>query len=1015
MKKKILLLFALAMSIASAYGQEQNVTGTVTDAGAPLPGVTVIVKGTTQGTITDLDGNYSLNTSSDAVLQFSFIGYTSQEIAVGNQSTINIAMEQDSEQLEEVTVMGYAKQDQSSNVTSVEKVTDIVTPNVANSLQGKAAGVSMTAPSGQPGAKPTIRIRGVGSISSSQEPLYVIDGMIIDNTDIVGANQQSERDPMSLLNPEDIEDVKILTDAAATALYGARASNGVIVVTTKSGVEGKTQFNLNVSAGVAELYQGNYEPMRAKDFIEFQKYGDVDINGDPFTTDTDWINEAFRKGAVQNYQLTASGGTEKTKHYVSLGYYNQDGILKGSDFERYSARVNMDNQVNDRLSYSIKTDISYIVQNDASDGALFSSPLMTTYMYPAIIAPYAKSGDLKRSVDGNTYLNPFLTADESGYDNYYYSIGANFLSDLKYNYRRTKSFNAGLQGNVKYEIGKGFAIKSNNAVRIQNTRYDYYTAPISYDGFNGPNAANGSVSNTSAFSSLITSTNLLTYSNSFGDHTVDAIGGVELQKYDASNQYGYGAGVPLTVDNLGSASSGFSNDGYQTQYRFFSFLSQVQYNYLGKYYVSGSYRRDGSSRFGKENQYGNFWSAGGSWILSNEDFLSTSDLITNAKIRGSIGTTGNAGIGNYAAMGLYGYTFYNTSSAAVIEQVENPDLTWEQKLKANIGFDITFIDKVSLSVDFYNEQTSDLLMQVPTAGMTGFANVYQNVGEMRNRGIEFTINSTNIDKNGFLWTTNLNMSFNQNEVTKLYNGQRIEYSRQVIEEGKPLNAFFIQEWAGANPENGKPSWYLNREPTQDELDKNQVFKQHDGRYATSYYSKAEKVDVGDPYPDFSGGFTNNLSYKGFDFSFMFTFSVGNDIFNSGRRYMDQDQSAINGGNYYSQMKIAKDDRWTKKGDIASRPLIDQAGDDGWGNVNSSRYMEDGSYLQLRNITLGYTLPKQTIGNIGLSNLRVYTSFQNLFTVSNYTGYSPTTVDNTGVAFFDYPDGRTYTFGINCSF
>lgn len=1012
------------MTIVSTFAQDRTVSGVVSEAGQPLPGVTVVIKGTSKGTITDLDGKYQLSISDNATLIFSFVGYSAQEVVVGTKSTINVGLEQDAEQLDEVTVIGYAKQDQSSNVTAIENVTDIVTPNIANSIQGKSAGVQMNAPTGQPGSKPVIRIRGVGSISSSNDPLYVIDGMIIDNTDVINANQQSQRDPMSMINPEDIEDIKILTDAAATVLYGSRGSNGVILVTTKSGSAGKTKFNFNAQTGVSQLYQGNYKPMRTEEFVKFQKYGFTDADGNldpsrdflgnPWETDTDWVNEAFRNGKMQSYQLTASGGNEKTQHYVSAGYYDQEGILKGSDFERFSARVNIDNQANDRLSFSVKADVSYIVQNDASSGSLFSSPLMTTYMYPSLISPYTKGGQLKRSVDGNTALNPFLTPEEAQYDNYYYAIGANFLNDLQYNYRRTKSFNTGLQGNVKYDIGGGFGVKSNNSVRVQSSRFNYYTAPISYDGFNGLGEANGSVSATGAFNSLVTSTNLMTYDNSFGDHTFNAIAGFELQKYDADNLSGYGSGVPLTVDNLGSTSTGYSVGGYQTQYRFFSFLSQAQYNYKGKYYASASFRRDGSSRFGANNRYGNFWSVGGSWILSNEDFLSSSSLITNAKVRGSVGTTGNAGIGNYAAMGLYGYTQYNGSSAAVLQQLANPDLTWEKKLKSNIGFDVSFIERFTLSVDLYNEITSDLLMEVPTSVVTGFSSIYQNVGEMRNRGIELTLNTTNVSTKDFTWNTNFNISINENEVTKLYDGKRIEYSTQVIEEGKPLYAFHMQEWAGANPENGQPSWYLNREPSAEELSSGEVFKQNDGRYATSTYNIAEKADVGSPYPTFTGGLTNTLQYKGFDMSFMFTFGLGNEIYNSARRYMDQDRSSLM-GNFYSQMAIAGESRWEKEGDIAERPLIDTPGNDAWGNVHSSRYIESGNYLQLRNLTFGYSLGERPTKALGISKLRLYSSFQNLFTVSNYSGYSPTNVDATGIAFFDYPEGSVYSFGLNCTF
>ncbi|MBB6462762.1 SusC/RagA family TonB-linked outer membrane protein [Flammeovirga kamogawensis] len=1002
MNKRLLSLIVLTFAlIVSAFAQERTVSGIVSEAGQPLPGVTVVVKGTTLGTITDLNGKFSVSVSEDASLIFSFVGYTTQELKVGQRTTFNVTLEQDAEQLEEVTVMGYAKKDMASSTPEIENVTDIVTPNVANSLQGKAAGVNINASSGQPGSKSNIVIRGVGSVNASSDPLYVIDGVIQTSSDIIEANQQGERDPLANLNPEDIKDIKILKDAAATALYGARAANGVILVTTKGGSQGKTQITLSTKQGVSSVYKGNSKRMNGDQYVDARSrslansYGGdpadyiKDVNG--VTTDdagnhsysnTDWGDHSFRQGKTSSYEVSMRGGDEKTKFMVSGGYYNQEGILVGSDFERYSARFNIDHKFNDKLDIQFIGNASYIDQLDASSGNLFSSPLLGTYMSAPTVNPFNEDGSPRDWLDDNP-------------------IAANFVHDVDLNPRRTKSTTGQLIGKLNYRITDWLTFRQTNAVNVEDVKYGYYTSSLSYDG----RSSGGSKSNSWGVSSTLTNTSILSFDKTFNNvHNVSAIAGFEYQSNKVTGISAYGEGMPSSLQNLDNAAKPVSMGGYETEYRFMSFLGQAQYNYDGKYYATASYRRDGSSKFSANNKWGDFYSASASWYISREDFLNGNTILTDAKLRSSYGVTGNAEIDNFEARGLYAYSSYNNASAAYFKQLSNPDLTWEKRKKFNVGADVTFIDRITLNVDYYIEDSDDLLLNQQLSGTTGFASARRNIGAMRNSGWEFQLNTQNI-RGEFTWNTNFNISLNKNEVTRLDNDQDIQINTmQVARVGSAMRTFFLREWAGADPTTGKPSWFAN--DGEDHTGKAGYFMK-DGKWATTSYGAAERTEHGNPYPTAVGGMTNNFAYKGFDFSFFLTYSVGGKIYNSTRRYTDTD--AIYPYNMLESAYTAN--RWEKEGDISDNPGWGMAG----GQQHSTRFLEDGGYLALRNVTLGYTLPSNVVKKAKLSNVRIYASAQNLWILSDYKGFTPTTVDPTGINFFEYPEGKVFTGGLTVSF
>ncbi|GJM63734.1 TonB-dependent receptor [Persicobacter diffluens] len=1002
MRNQLLMtLLAVCFSL-SAYAQ-QLVKGTVMegDTGEGLIGANVVIKGTTIGTVTDFEGGYTLEVpNGDAILVYSFVGMQEQEVLVGNQTQIDITLGADAEQLDDVVIVGYTKKDEASPVQTIGVVTDIVTPNVTNALQGKATGVSVSTSTGQPGAKNNIRIRGVGSITASTDPLYVIDGVIINTDDMVQANQQAQRDPMSNINPDDIEDVKVLKDAAATALYGSRAANGVILITTKRGAVGKTQFSASVQEGVSVVNYGNMDMMDLNQYRDYRTAMAGGVEYDPAGWDGnsyDWFDLAFQPGRTSNYQLSAQGGNDKTKFFASVGYFNQEGIVKGSDFERFSMRMNVDNQVNDRVSFTLGTDLSYITQNNASNGNLYSSPLMAGYMQIPFVSPYDASGNLRPILDASSGV----TGQGST---------ANFLYDLNHNYRRMNSLNGGLMGRLNVDIYEGLSFSSTNSARFEYVNNRYFVDGTTYDG----SATNGSLNNTDAFNMTLTSTNTFNYETSFGLHNLNVLAGWEAQSNDRSVTGAYGENLPSGIEAPDGIAMNQGITGWLEQYRFLSMLSQVQYNYDNKYFASVSYRRDGSSRFAPENRWGNFWSVAGAWDIAKEDFMASTKF-DQLKLRASVGTTGNANLGiglnplsrDYAYRPLYAFNQYNGNPAAYWTQLGNEDLTWEKRLKSSIGVDFGFNGWLSGGLDFYHETSSDLLMQTPVSATTGFVTQTANVGEMVNKGVELNFTTQNMQRDDFTWSTSVNLTHNVNEVTRLYGGQDILVGAvNIVREGLPVNSFYLPEYAGANPNNGQSSWFVNDPSvTPENMGENMYVDPRTGRVATTSYGEAEYTDLGDPYPWLQGAITNDLRYRQFDLSFMFTFSVGGSIYNSTGRFVDSDNRTSN------QHVRAMEDRWTQPGDIAYRPALNDVA----GANHSSRYLENGSYLSLRNITLGYNLPNHIVENWRVGGVRFFVQAQNLFTISSYSGFTPITAGGDGINFFEYPEGRIFTGGVTVKF
>ncbi|EMR04435.1 Outer membrane cobalamin receptor protein [Cesiribacter andamanensis AMV16] len=828
-------------------------------------------------------------------------------------------------------------------------------------------------------------MRGVGSITAGSQPLYVIDGVIVNSGDLSRGTPTT--DVLANINPSDIESVNILKDAAATALYGARAANGVIVITTKRGTSGKTKFTLGAQYGVTKRTNQNFDVLSSPQLVAYDRqllanagYSEAVLDAQrPLSladTDFNWLDAGFRTGKTNNYELSAAGGNEKTRFFLSGGYFDQEGILINSDFKRYSGRINVDHFATDRLSFGVNLNLSYTDQLSASPGNQFNSPLLGGLSMVPFLTPV------------NPDTDELWVGSEPGFSRSF--TRNNFVRNTPLNPRDYNNLRTLGNVNARYEILKDMlAFRAKFGLDYNNIGEFSYTDPTTPDGL----ASKGRALYISTDDYTLTSQLLLDFNRSFGDHNVSAIGGYEYQnnRYETINATGTGFADGY-LKTLQSAAVPESISGFNTEYSFVSYLSQVSYDFDRKYYLTGSIRRDGSSRFGANNRWANFWSVGGSWVFSNEAFMDAAPWLSLGKIRGSYGTAGNASIGNFEALGLYSFAgAYNGTPGSTPSQLANPDLTWEENVSYNVGVDLGLIkNRVNFTAEWYNRDSEQLLLNAPISSTSGFTSISRNVGAVRNRGWEFVLNTVNF-QGDFTWTTDFNISFNKNEVLALNNDQAITGTLQRTAVGSPINTFYLRDYAGADPETGAPRW-----------------RTEEGGF-TSTYAQAPRFEMGSPNPDYFGGLTNNLSYKGVGLSFFFYFSQGGKIYDDTGRILDAD------GTYYGLNQYARtiEDRWEQPGDIAWRPQARYGGNRNASSA-SSRYLQDGSYVRLRNVTLSYTLPQSLLSNSAFSNVRIYAQGQNLWTKTNYEGFDPEMAVN-GVEFFRYPVGRVATFGLEIGF
>jgi TonB-linked SusC/RagA family outer membrane protein len=954
-----------------------TITGIVTDAkqGDGLPGVNIILKGTSTGTSTNKDGRYILSLpDADGTLVFSYIGFTKQEIPVQGRSQIDVRLVEEAKALSEVVVIGYSTKQLSQLSSSVAVVTgkqlnDVTSNNTTSLLQGKAPGVIVSNASGDPNATPTIVVRGSSSISAGSGPLYVVDG-------IIGGNA----------NPSDVESITILKDAAATGLYGSRAANGVIIITTKSGKSGKTRIDFNATTGFNNATTGNFKVMNSQQLYVYEKRFypadrfDKEVPVGITQQSTNWQDLAFRTGLTQNYVLSLSGGTDKTRFYIAGNYYNEEGTLRHNGAKRYNLRANITQNINERLKLNFK--LNARLSQQQSDPAGLDGALYGAYNNMPWDNPYLADGSPKKGTEGGWYGRE----------------QENFLHGWQYNLNQANG--SGLDGdlNLDYTILPNLTFSSYNRVGYAITRSEVYYDIRAKAGKGLGRLTDGFIDNLS----LITS-NRLRYDKNFGKHGISALAVAEAEKNKLQNNAATGEGFAPGLHVMNTASRILSATGSINENSFSKGLVQLDYNYDNKYFAVGSYINESSSRFGANNRSGKFYTLGASWILSNERFLNIPTFFDLLKIRASYGVTGNAEIGNYQSLGLYSFASqYAGNSGAYPFQMDNKDLTWEKAKSLNVGVDVGLFKRLMLNVDVYNKTTDGLLLNVELPYTTGFGSVIRNVGAIRNRGLELNLTSVNLTGR-LKWETGFNIAFNHSKVLTLDQGKDIRQGNLIISEGQELFTWNMRKWMGVDPATGDPLWEKITAGTNGE----QI------RATTNSYSDATQQNVGSASPDFTGGLSNTLTYKGFTLFAFFNFVSGNKIYHTSRQLFDSD------GAYYSYNSMILADgwnRWEKPGDIATHPKPVFGGNKN-SNQASSRYLEDGSYIRLRNISLSYQLPDGIAKKIRSENVKVFVSGDNLLTFSKFSGMDPEVVlgASGGTSSIKYPISKKILFGINIGF
>ncbi|NRB62567.1 MAG: SusC/RagA family TonB-linked outer membrane protein [Saprospiraceae bacterium] len=808
MKKLSLVLMLVIASMATLMAQ-RTIQGTVSDEnGEALIGATVLVQGTSTGAVTDIDGNYAITLpDGGTVLIFSYTGYASQEVTVGASNVVDINLEPSVEQLQEIIVTGYSEVEAKKLVSSVavvdeKEISNVALTDVNQIIQGRAAGVLTTAGTGQPGAAIDIRVRGTGSITAGRSPLYVIDGVIVEQGNFTSVGGQGS-DALANINPNDIANVTVLKDASALALYGSRGANGVVLITTKRGIAGKSQITAKVQYGLTSPTGAtDFDVMTAEEVLEYERtiLTNSGFDADQFRPTSlldqtfDWVEAAFRTGQTTNLELQARGGNDKTKFFVSGGYFDQQGTLIESAFNRLSLRSNIDHRASDKLSFSLNVNGSYAQNLNATAGNRFASPLLGVFTNSPLNAyPFQEDGS-------------YFTGAEAGWGGVFPD---NFLYSLPLNSVNTNTLRVITKLQADYNILENLKFTQVANVDFLTTKENRFFDPTTNDGSD----TDGQIDNYFNENISVTSQSLLKYFTTIGDkNNIDALAGFEYQEVDRENFLANGTGLASgQLQTLNSAANPQGVGGFRDEYAFVSVLGQLNYNYDDRYFFTSVIRRDGSSRFGANNRFATFGSVGASWLLSEENFLAGIDILSDLRLRASYGITANAAIGNFESLELYGFgNNYQDTPGSSPTQIANPDLTWETSNNMNIGLDFGLLkNRVSGTVEYYRREGVDLLLNVPVSRTSGFNTATRNIGRIENKGIEVTLSLAPVVASrpgGFTWNIDANFSANKNQILELPGGEDILNGSQVYSEGRPIRTFFMETWAGVNPADGTPLW-----------------------------------------------------------------------------------------------------------------------------------------------------------------------------------------------------------------
>jgi TonB-linked SusC/RagA family outer membrane protein len=1015
------VLFSGTPFLLQAQTKEVVLTGRITDAknNDPLAGVVVHIKGTTHQVLTDEKGNFKFITGQQVplVYELSYVGFKSKEVSITNYDFTQITLDNNNKGLSEVVVVGYGTQrrsDITGSIASVPKgLLSIPATSFDNLLQGGVSGVSVTQSSAQPGATSTIRIRGGNSITFGNDPLYVIDGFISYNNNALsnsGAATGSKVSALATINPSDIESIEILKDASATAIYGSRGANGVVIVTTRRGKKGVDEVNYSgyfgsqsaskkLSLLTGSRWASLVNDINLSDGVS-KTYSDSAVNA--FGKGSDWQSAGLRTAPVQNHELSVSGGDEKSRYLISGNYYNQDGVVLNTNFIRYSGRLNYERNVSDNFKIGTNIFVSKSVQNGLAGAAITSiSPASAwaTLLQTVPIVPIKNANGTYNTV------NPYITTP------------TNPIQDITNTTNETNITRTLGNLYLEYKILNGLTLKVTGGVDLFNTKQNYYAPTNTSAGYaSGGFASVGTVSATSWLNE-----NTLTYDHSIQDkHFFTVLAGYTTQSQNDESAVASAQKFPndlTSYNNLAYGATAVLPSSNSHSSTLNSFLGRISYSYLHKYNITISERADGASVLGTNNKWGYFPSVGVSWNASQEDFFKPlSETINNLKIRASAGQTGNSNVPPYsslAALTPTNYYFNNTLVTGIAPiQLANPDLKWETTTQYDAGLDVSlFKSRISLIFDAYYKKTTDLLLNVPFPLYTGYASVLENVGSVENKGIEISLNADVIRSKDFIWHANLVFAKNENKILSLGKGTQNftptaptgQQSPVIVQVGLPLGTFWGYSTNGLltadNIAKGVP--LLTGVPQ----------KVGDRRYVAlnghTSVTSSDKHNLGSSQPKFTYGFSNTISYKGFDLSFLLQGSYGNKLFNQFEQIAEKPTLALNAAGTLAN-------RWTVDNPNGLNPRA----------TNSpvpqviDRYVEDASYLRLKNLTLGYNLPKEWISKIHLKQFRVYVGAQNLFTITHYTGYDPEANyfdgDNTkqGIDFGVYPAVRTYLVGVN---
>ncbi|TDN37392.1 TonB-dependent receptor [Hymenobacter sp. UV11] len=1014
----------LVMAALPALAQTQVVNGRVTGTdGSPVPGATIVERGTTNGVTSNADGGFSLSVKPGSTLVISSVGFAAQTIPVSGRSRFDVVLQNSTTDLAEAVVVGYGTQTKADLTGSVAQLTskdvgDQPVQSFEQSIQGKAAGVFIENSSGKLGQGIRVRVRGVSSISGSSQPLYVVDGVpvVADNL----SSTTAATNPIADINPNDIESISVLKDASSSAIYGSRATNGVVLITTKRGKAGGTRFNVGIQGGFNE-------PTHKRDFLNSQEYvmlltealvnrgttfavpaniatrlsGYAGGVADPLTYDTNWQDQVLQRAGFQQYDLNASGGTEKTRFYFSGQYSKQKGIIVSNQYERIASRFNLDHQATDRLSFGLNLTATRSVNNRLPNDNAFSTPMQIVALAPITPLIDPRSGQVSGALDPTTglpntgfpfYYNPLLSIQGGSYVTTVYRLLGNVYAQLK--------------------LTKGLIFRSELGTDVLNQNEEQYLGRVTSRNTGN---TNGYGFNTNQTNAKVIVNNYFSYKNTFAEnHSLELTLGTSYESARISGNSVTGTQFASdsyrTLDNAAQITAGSS---FTTSYALVSYFARAAYAFQGKYLVGGSARLDGSSRFGAERRYGIFPAGSIGWLISEEDFLKGNTTLSLLKVRASLGKTGNQNFGNFASRNLFaGNAGYAGTPGQRPYQLGNDVLGWESTVQYDAGLEYgLFNNRISGEVDIYRKNTTGLLLSQPVPGTSGFSVRNANVGSLRNQGLELTLTTRNF-VGDFTWTTSVNASVNQNKILDLAGPDILGSFLNRAQAGQPLGEFIGPEYAGVDPANGNALYYLNSTNADGTLN----------RGTTTNINLATNVPIGNPNPRWTGGITNTFTYKGFDLTATLIGVFGNQIYDGAAPFF-----SVGFNNGYDNQTRDQLNRWQKPGDITNVPKAIYGGGNGTGQ--SSRFVQNGDYGRLRSVVLGYNLPSSLAKRGFLQSARLFVQGYNLLTFTKYTGWDPevstdytTGTNNTtsnnisqGISFYTAPQARTYTVGLNLGF